>query len=75
MNQKWSEKAFFELGLLSNNDWAAKWISLPDQQAVEVLEIERKVYPVQYLRKTIELKDKIEKHVCMLLPKDCFMHS
>jgi asparagine synthetase B (glutamine-hydrolysing) len=53
---KWSEKAFFELGLLSNNDWAAKWISLPAQEAVDVPEIERKVYPVQYLRKTIDTK-------------------
>jgi alpha-L-rhamnosidase len=26
---KWSETAFFETGLLSKNDWKAKWIELP----------------------------------------------
>ena len=56
----WSEKAFFELGLLSNSDWQARWISLPDEKAVEIPEIERKVFPVQYLRKSIKIQDEIK---------------
>jgi len=69
---EWSETASFELGLLTNSDWAAKWISLPAQKAVEVPEIERKVYPVQYLRKTIELKNKVEKARLYITAKGLF---
>ncbi len=57
---KWSETAFFELGLLNNTDWQAKWISLPDEKAVEIDEIGKKVHPVQYLRKNIKVQDDIE---------------
>ncbi|MDX1285617.1 MAG: hypothetical protein R3182_11420, partial [Draconibacterium sp.] len=56
----WSDKAFFELGLLNNQDWKAKWINLPNQQAVEIPEIEKKVHRVQYLRNNINLQDDIE---------------
>lgn len=57
---QWSETAFFELGLLKNEDWQAKWISLPNQQAIEIPEIEKKVYKVQYLRKNFNLSDEVE---------------
>lgn len=56
----WSEPANFKLGLLDNKEWSAKWISLPDQKAVDIPEIERKVHRVQYLRKNIELGDDVE---------------
>lgn len=61
IESKWSENAFFELGLLSNNDWEAKWINLPNENAVDFPEIGKKVHRVQYLRKNIQLKDEIEK--------------
>jgi alpha-L-rhamnosidase len=57
---KWSETAFFELGLLNNSDWQAKWISLPNEKAVEIPEIGKKIHKVQYLRKNIKLKTEIE---------------
>ena len=57
---KWSEIAFFEVGLLNNNDWQAKWISLPNDTALEVPEIGKKVHKVQYLRKSIKIQDDIE---------------
>nr|WP_319509543.1 glycoside hydrolase family 78 protein [uncultured Draconibacterium sp.] len=57
---KWSETAFFELGLLKNNDWQAKWISLPDEKAIEIPEIDKKIHKVQYLRKNIKIQDDIE---------------
>jgi len=57
---EWSRKAFFEMGLLNNSDWTAKWISLADQEAVEGPEIDKKVYRVQYLRKNINLQNEIE---------------
>ena len=69
---KWSEKAFFELGLLNNKDWTAKWINLPNQKAAEIQEIGRNVHPVQYLRKTINLKDDIEKARLYITAKGLF---
>ncbi len=56
----WSEPAFFELGLLDNSDWSARWISLPGQEAVEIPEIKRKVHRVQYLRKELQVQDEVE---------------
>jgi len=55
----WSKPAFFELGLLDNMDWSARWISLPGQNAVEIPEIKRKVHRVQYLRKEMQLQDEV----------------
>lgn len=69
---KWSDVAFFELGLLKNNDWEAKWISLPDQRAEEVPAIKRKVYNIQYLRRDIELKQNIEKARLYITAKGLF---
>lgn len=59
LESTWSEMAFFELGLLENKNWHAKWISLPNQKALEIPKINRKVYPVQYLRKNIEIEEKV----------------
>lgn len=46
----WSEKAFFEMGLLEQSDWKAKWITgnyRPDKKAL---------YPVDCFRKIEKLK-------------------
>jgi alpha-L-rhamnosidase len=69
---KWSELAHFELGLLNNEDWKAKWISLPEQQAIEIPEIKRKVFKVQYLRKDLELKGNIEQARLYITAKGLF---
>jgi alpha-L-rhamnosidase len=69
---KWSEKAFFELGLLNQNEWTAKWISLPNEKAVEIHEIGKKVHKVQYLRKDIQLGKSIEKARLYITAKGLF---
>jgi alpha-L-rhamnosidase len=45
---KWSELAYFELGLLENSDWNASWIYLQPEEQVD----ESSIYSPQYLRKT-----------------------
>ncbi len=69
---EWSETAFFELGLLNNSDWQAEWISLPDENAVEIDEIGKKVHRVQYLRKKIEVRDDIESARLYITAKGLF---
>lgn len=68
----WSEVASIELGLLRNSDWAAKWISLPNQKAIEVPEIGREVHKVQYLRKDIQLQDELEEARLYITAKGIF---
>jgi len=68
----WSETAFFELGLLNNSDWQAKWISLPNDTAVEIPEIGKKVHKVQYLRKNIKIQDNIENARLYITAKGLF---
>lgn len=47
----WSDTAHFELGLLQNDDWHAKWISLPDHGKNEQTPHETPLYRPVYLRK------------------------
>ena len=56
----WSEMAYFELGLLSNLDWTAKWIRHPDIKLDSLPEIDRKIHKIQYLRKEIQLEPAIK---------------
>lgn len=58
---QWSDVAYFELGLLSNRDWTAKWIGLPDAKAENFVEIDRKIHNPQYLRKNVEITKPIQK--------------
>ncbi len=55
----WSEVANFELGLLNNSDWKAKWISLPKVDKAKSPRKNKKTYKVQYLRKNFILESKI----------------
>ena len=52
---EWSEQAWFEIGLLLESDWAAKWITSP----VTPKKAER--YPADCFQKTIQVQKKIEK--------------
>jgi alpha-L-rhamnosidase len=55
---QWSQPATFEMGLLSNEDWQAKWIGIDLTYLGQ-----GKIYhlpPAPYLRKEIELKGNIE---------------
>ncbi len=56
----WSEKANFELGLLSNEDWNAKWISLATEEKRDTTEKGHSIIRPQYLRKEFVLAGGIE---------------
>ncbi|MEM8895013.1 MAG: family 78 glycoside hydrolase catalytic domain [Bacteroidota bacterium] len=57
----WSETATMEMGLLNNKDWAAKWISLPNQEAIPIRQTKQRSYKVQYLRREFKISGDIEK--------------
>lgn len=52
---RWSEKAFWEMGLLSKNDWSARWITSTIEEDTSMAEP-----PIMY-RKTFELKKKVKR--------------
>lgn len=52
---EWSEQACFEIGLLSESDWTAKWITAP------VMPKKAERYPADCFQKTIQIHKKIEK--------------
>ncbi|MGY6648017.1 family 78 glycoside hydrolase catalytic domain [Wenyingzhuangia sp. IMCC45574] len=56
----WSKLANFEIGLLNNNDWQAKWISLPKAYKAKAPKTNKRTYKVQYLRKGFFVKSNIE---------------
>lgn len=71
MEADWSELAWFELGLLKNNDWQAKWISTtalgPDTTAPKQIQQSgesnkaavEKTYTPAYLRREFKTKNTI----------------
>lgn len=56
---KWSEMNHFELGLLTNNDWKAKWIGLDTKKEKLLGSQENIIHRPQYLRKGFELSDDV----------------
>ncbi|WP_299430128.1 family 78 glycoside hydrolase catalytic domain [uncultured Maribacter sp.] len=56
---KWSEMNHFELGLLTNNDWKAKWIGLDTKKEKLLGSQENIVHRPQYLRKGFELSNDV----------------
>lgn len=54
-SSEWSEINTFELGLLNNNDWKAKWIGLPTKDEGVLGSQENIIHRPQYLRKSFEL--------------------
>lgn len=55
IESKWSEPAFFEMGLLNVDEWKAKWID-PEEEINPQIQ-----YPPSYLRNKFYLKEKIKK--------------
>ncbi|MBD0724734.1 rhamnosidase [Flavobacterium sp. L1I52] len=51
----WSEVSNFELGLLNNSDWQAKWIGLPTNDEKVKGSQDNIIHRPQYLRKGFEL--------------------
>ena len=54
---EWSELAYFELGLLKNEDWNANWIYLQPEEKIDA----KSVYTPQYLRREFIQSGAIER--------------
>ncbi|CAM3971267.1 glycoside hydrolase family 78 protein [Pseudoalteromonas mariniglutinosa] len=52
----WSDVAHFELGLLSNKDWSAKWIEIKQTAPVKLSNYGTPIHIPQHLRTEFELK-------------------
>jgi hypothetical protein len=57
------------MGLLNNDDWKAKWISLADEKAVDIPEINRKFIKFNIYAKILSLRNQLKKPVYTLLQK------
>ena len=68
----WSEVANFELGLLKNNDWNAKWIGLPQKEKSDTTDRGFFFHRPQYLIKDFNLSGKIEKARLYITSKGVF---
>lgn len=55
----WSEVAYFEMGLLDNKDWEAKWIGYPYSDDQDTSSYGTTIYEPQYLRKEIDIASSI----------------
>ena len=58
-DSSWSDINHFELGLLSNNDWTAKWIGLDTKKEKVMGSQENIIHRPQYLRKGFELSNDV----------------
>jgi alpha-L-rhamnosidase len=56
----WSKVAHFELGLLNNEDWSGKWMSIPHNQLTELDYRGSLLFPAQYIRKEINIDKTIK---------------
>ena len=71
----WSDEAAFELGLICENDWQAKWITggyIPDSSVEDKKKIIGKSFFIQGVNFLIESgkPEKLRRY-----PVDCFLHS
>ena len=57
---QWSETARFELGLLTNKDWAGNWISISAEELKEIDERGSLLFRPQYMRKEITVNSKVK---------------
>jgi len=78
-SSQWSETQTLETGLLSNDDWHARWIGHPDtNERFEVFspnaveQPDNKYYRPQYLRKSFELKKPIKRARLYITAKGVF---
>jgi len=68
----WSEINHFELGLLNNSDWQAKWIGL-DTKAEKVIGSQENIlHRPQYLRKDFELSNDVSSARLYITAKGVF---
>lgn len=72
----WSELATFEIGLLANNDWKGKWISIPNSELSEMDTIgdnkESLLFRPQYFRKEVSIGSELKKARLYITAKGVF---
>ena len=69
---QWSETAHFELGLLKNEDWKAKWINIPEKDEPDTTEFGNILYLPQYIRNEFEVKYPIQQARLYVTSKGVF---
>ena len=68
----WSDMNHFELGLLSNKDWQAKWIGLDTKDEGVLGSQDNIIHRPQYLRKGFELSNDVESARLYITSKGVF---
>ncbi len=71
-SSNWSDTAHFELGLLNNSDWQAKWIGLPENGSIEKTEYKTPLFRPVYLRKEFTLNQTVTKARLYITSKGVF---
>ncbi|RXP46226.1 rhamnosidase [Lutibacter sp. HS1-25] len=74
-SSNWSEIASVEMGLLSNSDWKAQWIKIPDPDQWNTTNYGTPLFKPQYLRKQFKLNSKIKKARLYITAKGVFEAS
>ena len=69
---QWSEIATIEMGLLSNNDWKAKWIKIPDPKQWDSTQHGTRLFRPQYLRNDFKLDTEVKKARLYITSKGVF---
>ncbi|MFC2109718.1 family 78 glycoside hydrolase catalytic domain [Bacteroidota bacterium] len=68
----WSEIANLEMGLLSNADWKAKWIKIPDPKKWDTTRYSTRLFRPQYLRNDFKINSKVKKARLYITSKGVF---
>ncbi|WP_248722430.1 alpha-L-rhamnosidase [Seonamhaeicola sp. ML3] len=68
----WSETAQIEMGLLSNTDWKAKWVKIPDPKEWETTQYGTRLFRPQYLRNDFKLDAEVKKARLYITSKGVF---
>jgi len=68
----WSEIATIEMGLLSNSDWKARWVKIPDPKVWDTTRYGTRLFRPQYLRKAFNIDGEIKKARLYITSKGVF---
>ena len=74
-SSSWSKIASIEMGLLSNSDWKAQWIKIPDPDQWKTTRYGTRLFKPQYLRKQFKLNSKVKKARLYITAKGVFEAS
>ena len=71
----WSNVANLEMGLLSNDDWQAQWIKIPDPKQWETTAYNTPLFRPQYLRKDFKIDSKVKEARLYITARGVFKAS